>query len=374
MLEELLSYDLSKITSVEDVRDLAVDLRVPTATREQLLTGFTIHGTGTLGRDLAESSVRAGLPLLGVSDSNPARWGTNIAGHMVGAPHTQGHTVVTAVFHVRAAMQALSDQGNEAVLSYYQLLLSFPDVFLPYWCLTRPDGIRAMATSALVTEAASRIEDAGSAVEFARQLASRCYIGVLDGSTPFGTRENEYFQGTMAAVSAGEVLLDLGAFDGDTVRRLFERGPDDVRAIAVEPDFDNYTKLRSVAAEFPSRVLPIHAAISESMQLTAFHEDSSAGSHVSEGASQLVPAVTVDSIYAAAPFSRVKMDIEGFESHALDGAFETLRKGHANWAIAAYHREDDLFALQRYFSKDYRMEVSSHAPRPWDSTVYFVKR
>ena len=66
--------------------------------------------------------------------------------------------------------------------------------------------------------------------------------------------------------------------------------------------------------------------------------------------------------------------LKGFEAHALEGASSTLREGRANWVIAAYHREDDLFSLERFFSAEYRMEVSSHAPRPWDSTVYFVKR
>ena len=81
--------------------------------------------------------------------------------------------IVTAVFHVTSAMDALRTAGVADVLSYYHLLLAFPEVFLPYWCLPRPDAIRSMLDAAVVDEAAARIEDAQGLGASLQELRSK---------------------------------------------------------------------------------------------------------------------------------------------------------------------------------------------------------
>ena len=61
-----------------------------------------------------------------------------------------------------------------------------------------------------------------------------------------------------------------------------------------------------------------------------------------------VPVTTIDNLVAALGLPRVdyiKMDIEGAEREALQGARETLRQHRPRLMLDSYHRRDDMAVL-----------------------------
>ena len=64
-------------------------------------------------------------------------------------------------------------------------------------------------------------------------------------------------------VLPGTCFLDLGAYNGDTVRRYMELLPDAAGAVAVEPERHSYKKLCAVCEEYGGKVTPVHALISD---------------------------------------------------------------------------------------------------------------
>ena len=55
----------------------------------------------------------------------------------------------------------------------------------------------------------------------------------------------------------------------------------------------------------------------------------------------------------------IKMDIEGFEEKALDGAIETLKNYHINLAVCSYHKPDAEKNITTFFNKlNYTYEIS----------------
>src|SRR5207253_3138935 len=66
---------------------------------------------------------------------------------------------------------------------------------------------------------------------------------------------------------------------------------------------------------------------------------------------QPVKVTTIDKHVAGNKIPRIdfiKMDIEGAELPALQGAAETLRRWRPRLAISLYHRQEDIFTIPLY--------------------------
>ena len=76
------------------------------------------------------------------------------------------------------------------------------------------------------------------------------------------------------------------------------------------------------------------------------------------------------------PVSFIKMDIEGAEKKALDGAKETIKKYKPKLYVCAYHRNEDFFALPEKIlslNPDYNIFLRHHPYIPaWETNFYCV--
>lgn len=71
----------------------------------------------------------------------------------------------------------------------------------------------------------------------------------------------------------------------------------------------------------------------------------------------------------------IKMDIEGGEYDALQGAKNTLVKFKPRLMISAYHRPDDLWVLRQLIQQinpNYKFYFGHHTPVQWESVLYAV--
>lgn len=153
------------------------------------------------------------------------------------------------------------------------------------------------------------------------------------------------------AVRPGDVVLDCGANVGVFVREALDAGAKLV--VAIEPGPENLECLRR---NFPSetaagRVIVYGKGVWDKddwLVLNVDPSNSAADSFVMQpkgatGGLQL-PLTSIDKLVAELKLERVdyiKMDIEGAEQRALDGARQTLAAYHPRLAISAYHRPDD---------------------------------
>jgi FkbM family methyltransferase len=71
----------------------------------------------------------------------------------------------------------------------------------------------------------------------------------------------------------------------------------------------------------------------------------------------------------------IKMDIEGAELAALDGAQQVLARLRPRLAISVYHRPQDLWEIPariRAANPRYRLYFAHHSPVEWESVVYAI--
>ena len=175
-------------------------------------------------------------------------------------------------------------------------------------------------------------------------------------------------------LSDSESIVDLGAYDGDTIREFtaYTKGKYN-KIIALEPDAKSYKKLIKNTAEMKNLETYNMGAWNEKDTLI-FAKEQSRNSHIS--ASGVPVKVTdIDSLIDC-PVTMIKMDIEGSEMKALDGAKRIIKTYLPKLYVCAYHRNEDLFALGKKIlslNDKYKLYFRHSVYIPaWESNFYAV--
>lgn len=178
-----------------------------------------------------------------------------------------------------------------------------------------------------------------------------------------------------------ETAVDCGAYKGDSTEMMAEViSPAEI--IAAEPDPKTFLKLSAYAErEERTRVTPVNCAVGNECSTISFMSHGGRGS-AAEGLSKSakcidVPLLTVESIAAGKKVDLIKLDVEGNELSAIEGALGIIREQKPNMAVSVYHRTEDIFSLPLLLKSllpDHSFFLRREACIPaWDITL-FAKR
>ena len=173
-------------------------------------------------------------------------------------------------------------------------------------------------------------------------------------------------------------FLDVGAYDGDTLRDFQERF-DCQRGIAVEANPELFPVINAVATRYPKgiQIMPV-AAWSKKTRL-CFDDVRFGMIQVTESVDGQLEAAPIDD-YVAESIDCLKMDIEGAEAHALNGSANLLRAHRPDLAVAAYHKPGDLVDLHRhikdlgYADRDFDWHFGHYSDCIDDSIFYVLRK
>ncbi len=176
--------------------------------------------------------------------------------------------------------------------------------------------------------------------------------------------------------SCDEIYVDLGAYTGDTVRELLSHTEGRYsRIYAVEPNKRNFRKL-SEYAEGMENVTLIHAAAWSENKTLYFSKSGGRMPHPTQEGIETA-AVSVDNVLNGGICTYIKMDVEGSEAEAIEGARETITRHLPKLNIALYHRVGDIFSLPlliESLAPGYKLYLRHHPYYPaWDTNLYCVK-
>lgn len=175
--------------------------------------------------------------------------------------------------------------------------------------------------------------------------------------------------------SENEHFVDLGAYNGDTIRELLSYTNGKFASItALEPDKRNFKKLKTyIEQNLSGDILIENAGVWDSDTVMTFSAKAGRNSKVSQKGIE-IQMRSVDSLLDGRKCTMLKMDVEGSEKQAIDGAKQTLIKFKPKLNIACYHRNEDLFALILQINKiqsDYKFYLRHHPYVPaWDVNLY----
>lgn len=363
----------------------------PTAAAERARTAFdrlaqpfseqmVLFGAGGHGRRTLANLRRVGLQPLAFADNNPALWGTSVDGVPVYSParaaelHAQNAVFVVTIWGAQARdrmsdrVQQLLDLGCKRVATAGLLHWKFPEVFLPYFPLDLPQ--KALAAFDL-------FEDEVSRMEFVAQVAFRLLLD-YDGLT-CSPESKRYFPADLIQLRDDEVLVDCGAFDGDSIAEFLDRQGNSFQSIvAFEPDAANCKKLHARLNRYPAslrdKIHIVSRALGARTETVSFTATGTDQSKIGEGAN-LVECVTLDEALQNLRPSLIKFDIEGAELNALEGARNVISRSRPVLAVSAYHEQDHLWRVPLALSqicKDYKLFLRPHGSEGWDLACYAV--
>lgn len=179
---------------------------------------------------------------------------------------------------------------------------------------------------------------------------------------------------TVFPLTENETIVDLGAYDGDTIREFLSVTNGKYRKIyALEPDEKNFRKL-CAKTEALENIERYNFGAWDKEETLYFQKKAGRNSRQDESGIP-VSFNSVDNLISD-DVTFIKMDIEGAELRAIEGARKTVERCRPKLYICAYHRNEDAFALPLKINeicKDYKIYYRHHPYIPaWESNFYCV--
>lgn len=180
-----------------------------------------------------------------------------------------------------------------------------------------------------------------------------------------------YFPEDIIQLKEGEVFVDCGAYDGDSINAFMREiragnigQPENI--IGFEPDGDNFNKLVANTAYIKSCECVNKGVWHEDGQLF-FQSGQALSSRLStdENTGESIALTSIDNILQGKKATFIKMDVEGAELNALRGAKLTIKAHHPILAISVYHKPEDLLTIPQLvhsLNDDYKFYLRAHHP------------
>lgn len=196
---------------------------------------------------------------------------------------------------------------------------------------------------------------------------------------------NHYMHDQVMPLSS-DVYIDGGAWQGDTLLELKELVGNDIEVHSFEPDNSNFNHLKNLVTQKAITHCYINnealwnkqTTLSFCNSLDAIHTMQARISNGSDSGmtnSLQVSAVTLDLYYQTLKRvpTYIKLDIEGAEPEALEGATKLIKTAAPKLAISAYHEPNHIWELIEQIASlnsNYQFFFVHHSQHLFESVIY----
>ena len=197
-----------------------------------------------------------------------------------------------------------------------------------------------------------------------------------DASRISATEYNQYFH-PLVKPEENDIIVDGGAYTGDTVDLIMSKLRGKVKIYAFEPEKNNFAILKRISEQYGDRVTAIRKGLwsSEGKQGFITEQEDAMGHHISiKNCNEFIETTSIDIFFKTkkAP-TLIKMDIEGAELEAIHGAERVIKEYKPKLQICLYHRADHFYEIPLVLKKwipEYKMFIGHHSSC-WDDTVLY---
>lgn len=176
----------------------------------------------------------------------------------------------------------------------------------------------------------------------------------------------QYFEPSICPLTEHEIFVDGGCFIGDTAEEFIRQVKGKYDYIyGFEPDENNIKKALANLAEFEN-VEVLNGGLWHMTNNYKFVSGAFGNSKFSEEGDILMNTYSIDEFFADKQEKPtfIKMDIEGAEMLALDGASNILKINKPKLAICVYHAIEDMYSLPQrilHHNSDYKLTLRHYS-------------
>ena len=185
-----------------------------------------------------------------------------------------------------------------------------------------------------------------------------------------------YYAPELITFHENEVMVELGSNNGDTLLDFIRRCPDFKKSYCFEPDDICVKELHKIIQPYKSRIVIIPKVAWNGEGWVSFaSENGNGSSRVDEQKGDVrLETASVDGVVEE-DITYMKMDIEGAEMMALQGAKEQIKRNKPRLAICVYHKNEDIVDIPRYILSlrpDYRLYLRHEGRDDTDTVLYAI--
>jgi len=205
----------------------------------------------------------------------------------------------------------------------------------------------------------------------------------------FPCEETEYFPDSLGILTSNKKLriVDGGAYTGDTIKSICALTSNIECIVSFEPDVSNIAKLKDSVVEYKKIFKDIDFAIYpmglwSKKEILKFNIEGNASSGFSDDGKNNttvdIPVASIDdAVFGLAP-NFVKLDIEGAEIEALQGAKNTILTYKPTLAVCLYHRPSHLWEIpiliNEFLPNYYDMFIKQHGHYGRELVLYCLPK
>jgi len=345
---------------------------------------IVLYGSGKFGQYIARGLRKTPVTPATFVDANESRQGTECCGLPVLSPleaisrYGESHIFVVTVWRNYLKLEKqLKTSGARHVRPFLPFLWRHAEALLPYYNHDLPS--RMLSQKRHIYEAFDLFEEEHSRREFLFQLQWMLSLEAAE-IPPCSPLNEQYFPSDIFSPSRTEVLIDAGAFDGDTIQEFLFRTQNQFdKILAFEPDPDNWRLLNSFVATLPThlrekiRLYPV--GLGARREVLRFDASGSVSSAISASGGTEIQVMSLDEILQDVSPTYIKMDIEGAELDALAGGATIIARSRPKLAACVYHKQSHLWEIPIQFkrlSRHYRLYLRRYRDEFGDVVCYAV--
>lgn len=184
--------------------------------------------------------------------------------------------------------------------------------------------------------------------------------------------KGQYFD-KVIDLKSGEVFVDAGGYDGQTAIEFIKRCPNYKSIHIFEPDPKNLTLARNNLSG-NSNIYFYMMGLAESRKTLRFSSGEGSASKLCETGDVEIEVDAIDNRIKET-ISLIKMDIEGAEGIALQGARGHILNDHPKLAICCYHKFDDFWKIPEQIlatREDYLIYLRHYEEGFVETVMYFI--
>jgi len=331
---------------------------------------WLIYGAGRCGREWAKLLATDGRRVHGFVDRQAMGDGTLPVYRIGECPEDLKRqcAVLLAVHNpgvdVASVIAALRDEEFQDVWLLQDLIDEWPAA-ANFWLAASAETLPFVEA---IHAAFLGLADDASRALFAALLDQRLNSQVA--KVPVGRADEHYLPTDLPSAPMPMRFIDCGAYTGDTIASFRRQGLQFEELAAFEPDPAQYRQLCTEVAREKAYVFP--CGVWDEMTQLRFVADGSAG-HIAAHGDITVQTVALDQALPNFTPDYIKMDIEGAEAKALNGARGIITRSRPRLAISTYHKPRDLWELQLLIHEwdlDYRFHLRSHGCNGFETVLY----